>query len=81
METLNPTQTTYQKQLIDVQEVKAITGHSVTTIYKYVKQGIFPQPKKMWPFHSLEIGGHYGICKQLRHIHEVTSYETTYLPN
>ncbi|MDG6342402.1 helix-turn-helix domain-containing protein [Glaesserella parasuis] len=46
METLNPTQTTHQKQVLDVQEVKAITGHSVTTIYKYVKEGIFPQPKK-----------------------------------
>lgn len=46
METLNPTQTTHQKQLIDVKEVKAITGLSVTSIYKYVNQGIFPQPKK-----------------------------------
>lgn len=36
-----------QKQLLDVQDVKAYTGLSVTTIYKYVKQGIFPQPKKI----------------------------------
>ncbi|MDD6910421.1 helix-turn-helix transcriptional regulator [Actinobacillus minor] len=46
METLNPTQTTHQKQLLDVQDVKAITGLSVTSIYKYVKEGTFPQPKK-----------------------------------
>ncbi|MEE3700302.1 helix-turn-helix transcriptional regulator [Mannheimia haemolytica] len=35
-----------QKQLLDVQDVKALTGFSVTTIYKYVKNGTFPQPKK-----------------------------------
>lgn len=39
-------QTTPQKQLLDVQDVKAYTGLPVTTIYKYVKPGIFPQPKK-----------------------------------
>ncbi|WGE32477.1 AlpA family phage regulatory protein [Actinobacillus genomosp. 2] len=35
-----------QKQLLDAQDVKALTGFSVTTIYKYVKNGTFPQPKK-----------------------------------
>lgn len=43
---MKTTQPATQKQLLDVQDVKAITGHSVTTIYKYVKLGIFPQPKK-----------------------------------
>lgn len=38
--------TTPQKQLLDVQDVKALTGFSITTIYKYVKDGTFPQPKK-----------------------------------
>lgn len=37
---------TQQKQLLDVQEVKQLTGFSITTIYKYVKNGTFPQPKK-----------------------------------
>ncbi|MDD0823108.1 helix-turn-helix domain-containing protein [Mannheimia sp. AT1] len=40
------TPTLPQKQLLDVQDVRALTGFSVTTIYKYVKEGIFPQPKK-----------------------------------
>lgn len=45
METTQPT--TPQKQLLDVQDVKALTGFSVTTIYKYVKEGTFPQPRKI----------------------------------
>lgn len=45
MET-NQITTLPQKQLLDVQDVRALTGFSVTTIYKYVKEGIFPQPKK-----------------------------------
>lgn len=42
------TQTTplTQKQLLDVQDVKQLTGFSVTTIYKYTKAGTFPKPKK-----------------------------------
>lgn len=47
METTETHQTTPPKQLLDVQEVKALTGFSVTTIYKYVKNGTFPQPKKV----------------------------------
>lgn len=42
METLN----TQPKQLLNLDDVKAITGLSTTTIYKHVKNGIFPQPKK-----------------------------------
>lgn len=38
--------TTPQKQLLNVQDVKALTGFSVTTIYKLVKNNNFPQPKK-----------------------------------
>lgn len=47
METLNTIQQPNQpiKQLLNIDEVKAITGFSTTTIYKYVKRGIFPQPK------------------------------------
>lgn len=45
METLNTTQPT-AKQLLNLEDVKAITGFSTTTIYKHVKDGIFPQPKK-----------------------------------
>lgn len=33
------------KKLLTIDEVKAITGFSTTTIYKYVKQGSFPPPK------------------------------------
>lgn len=47
METLNtnqPTQPT--KQLLNIEEVKAMTGFSTTTIYQHVKQGIFPKPKQ-----------------------------------
>lgn len=48
METQNltqPTTTFTQKQLLNIDEVKAITGFSTTTIYKHVKQGTFPPPK------------------------------------
>lgn len=46
METLNETiQTPPVKQLLNIDEVKAITGFSTTTIYKHVKQGAFPPPK------------------------------------
>ncbi|MEH8044269.1 AlpA family phage regulatory protein [Gallibacterium anatis] len=34
------------KQLLNIDEVRAITGFSTTTIYKYVKSGEFPAPKK-----------------------------------
>ena len=44
METLNFQPT--QKQLLNLDDVKTITGLSTTTIYKHVKDGIFPQPKK-----------------------------------
>lgn len=43
METTQPT----QKQLLDVQDVRTLTGFSITTIYKYVKDGTFPPPKKI----------------------------------
>ncbi|OOF82821.1 transcriptional regulator [Rodentibacter ratti] len=48
METLNQDQsiTPSTKQLLDLEDVRAITGFSATTIYKHVKDGIFPQPKK-----------------------------------
>ncbi|MBF0750903.1 MULTISPECIES: AlpA family transcriptional regulator [unclassified Pasteurella] len=48
METLNKDQsiTPSTKQLLDLEDVRAITGFSATTIYKHVKGGIFPQPKK-----------------------------------
>ncbi|OOF56373.1 MULTISPECIES: helix-turn-helix transcriptional regulator [Rodentibacter] len=48
METLNKDQsiTPSTKQLLDLEDVRAITGFSATTIYKHVKDGIFPQPKK-----------------------------------
>lgn len=39
------TQPQPQKLLLNIDEVKAITGFSTTTIYKHVKQGKFPQPK------------------------------------
>lgn len=46
METLNDlTQSHKIKQLLNIDEVRAITGFSTTTIYKYVKQGVFPAPK------------------------------------
>lgn len=44
METLNTNQPT-PKQLLNIDEVKAITGFSTTTIYKHVKQDSFPKPK------------------------------------
>lgn len=44
---MTPTQTTPQKQLLDVQDVRALTGFSITTIYKYVNNGTFPPPKKV----------------------------------
>ncbi|OOF47571.1 helix-turn-helix transcriptional regulator [Rodentibacter trehalosifermentans] len=49
METLNKDQsiTPSTKQLLNVEDVRAITGFSTTTIYKHVKDGIFPQPKKL----------------------------------
>lgn len=47
METLNETtQTPRVKQLLNLDEVKAITGLSTTTIYKHIKQGAFPAPKR-----------------------------------
>ena len=45
METLNTTHPT-TKQLLNLEDVKAITGFSTTTIYKHVKEGNFPPPKK-----------------------------------
>ncbi|TYG33714.1 AlpA family phage regulatory protein [Lonepinella koalarum] len=33
------------KKLLNIDEVKAITGFSTTTIYKHIKLGIFPKPK------------------------------------
>ncbi len=36
----------YQKKLINIEEVKAITGFSTTTIYKLMHKGEFPQAKK-----------------------------------
>lgn len=45
MEQIQSTQPT-QKQLLDVQDVRTVTGLSVTTIYKLVKNGAFPPPKK-----------------------------------
>lgn len=49
METLNETTQTPTtpptKLLLNIDEVKAITGFSTTTIYKHVKQGAFPAPK------------------------------------
>ena len=35
------------KQLLEVKEVQIITGLSVTTIYKYMREGIFPKPKRI----------------------------------
>lgn len=46
METLNTTQQISTRQLLNLEDVKAITGFSTTTIYKHVKEGIFPPPKK-----------------------------------
>lgn len=46
METLNEIQTTTQKQLLTIEDVKAITGFSTTTIYTHLRKGLFPQPKK-----------------------------------
>lgn len=48
METLNKDQsiTPTTKQLLDLEDVRVITGFSATTIYKHVRDGIFPQPKK-----------------------------------
>lgn len=47
METLNETTHTPQaKQLLNIEEVKAITGFSTTTIYKLMHKGEFPQAKK-----------------------------------
>ena len=40
------TMATPPKQLLNVQDVRTVTGLSVTTIYKLVKDGAFPQPKK-----------------------------------
>ncbi|MDG4952089.1 helix-turn-helix transcriptional regulator [Actinobacillus equuli] len=45
MEQIQSTQPT-QKQLLNVQDVRTVTGLSVTTIYKLVKNGAFPPPKK-----------------------------------
>lgn len=46
METLNQPHTTPPKKLLlNIDEVKAITGFSTTTIYKHVKAGTFPAPK------------------------------------
>ncbi|QEH18212.1 AlpA family phage regulatory protein [Histophilus somni] len=36
----------YQKKLINIEEVKAITGFSTTTIYKLMNKGEFPKAKK-----------------------------------
>ena len=46
METLNTTQQISTRQLLNLEDVKNITGFSTTTIYKHVKDGIFPRPKK-----------------------------------
>ena len=46
METLNTTQQISTRQLLNLDDVKNITGFSTTTIYKHVKDGIFPRPKK-----------------------------------
>ncbi len=35
-----------KKLLLDINDVKAITGFCTTTIYKYVKNGKFPEPKR-----------------------------------
>lgn len=40
------TMTTPPKLLLNIDEVKAMTGFSTTTIYKHVKDGSFPQPKR-----------------------------------
>ncbi|KGQ50089.1 transcriptional regulator [Gallibacterium anatis] len=45
METLKSSNAV-NKQLLNIDEVRAITGFSTTTIYKYVKSGEFPSPKK-----------------------------------
>lgn len=49
METISPTPplpaSTIQKQLLNIEDVKAITGFSTTTIYKHIKTGAFPKPK------------------------------------
>lgn len=36
----------FAKQLLNIDDVKAMTGFSTTTIYKYIKEGTFPTPKK-----------------------------------
>lgn len=46
METSTSIHNTSKKQLLNLDDVKNITGFSTTTIYKHVKDGIFPQPKK-----------------------------------
>lgn len=46
METLNVTKPSIiTRQLLNLDEVKAITGLSTSTIYKYMKSGMFPLPK------------------------------------
>lgn len=35
------------KLLLELKEVRAVTGLSTTTIYKYVREGIFPKPKRI----------------------------------
>ena len=34
------------KQLLELKDVIAMTGLSSTTIYKHIKNGVFPQPKR-----------------------------------
>ena len=46
METSTSIHNTSKKQLLNLDDVKNITGFSTTTIYKHVKDGIFPRPKK-----------------------------------
>ncbi|MDP8162186.1 AlpA family phage regulatory protein [Pasteurella skyensis] len=38
-------QPTTKKLLLDINDVKAITGFCTTTIYQHVKKGTFPAPK------------------------------------
>lgn len=43
---MNIEHTTATKQLLELKEVMAITGLSSTTIYKHIKEGMFPEPKR-----------------------------------
>lgn len=45
MEKVEVEQGIHKKQLLNLEEVKALTGFSTTTIYKYMKLGKFPQSK------------------------------------